>query len=579
MARGFRIHSGAVFNPFSYQEMLAPLAQAQTAYNQMQDTLLAAGEEANQYKQLIDTDEYASGVLQGYNNALQDAATKLNNEGLRGMNRSTLLRLRKAYNEQVKPVNDAAKTLVGLQDAYRQAYMKDNTLMRGAMPSIRDLVENPGATPQVVSGTQLYNQGAAASKSASLRRFKETELGKELIHGYFKLSQERGYSPDLVNAFMQDASQIPELATEIANIQQMYNTAGLQDPQQANRFIMQGILDGIQYDRKTDYKYDQLGAEYRTAARKAAGTTLGNSSGLLKPYNIYSQKERSDAAKNIDKFEKMFAWQSDGSWALSDEGRKYISNYNKTQQAIQKSQDVGWGGRSGYRNVTPDFIEFINTNKKEGETPEQTWTRYYNEHRNETYDAHKDTGYRYIPQSDDASLILNLVQRHGQNNDGNLNTVDYVSGRGYVENPRNKDAIKAGDFKTVTDLGISKEGIVVNGLDKNGGDVQTILPRNISPRHYDAITTNARHLETFDKNFLTIAENLARRIPDISNEIMQLYNEQGITGIIPIIEKVDGQQAAGSVYSAYNDYLNTQQAIYSNLADLYRGIDAKVNQL
>lgn len=255
MARGFRIHSSAVFDPFSYQEMLAPIAQAQTAYNQMQDSLLAAGEEANQYRQLIDSDEYASGILKGYNDALADMSGRLSSEGLRSVNRNSLLNLRRRYNNEVKPINDAAKTLASLQDMYRQAYAKDQTMMRSAMPSIRDLVENPGAMPQMVSGNDLYKQGAQAAQSASARIY-NTDFGNR-INGYIQQVAEQGYSPELVAQFIQDASSIPDLATSMQNIRQMYNTSGLEDGgYQADKYIMQGILDGISYQRRDNFVRD-----------------------------------------------------------------------------------------------------------------------------------------------------------------------------------------------------------------------------------------------------------------------------------------------------------------------------------
>ena len=306
MARGFRIHSNAVFNPFSYQELLAPIQDYQQAYDQMQDAMLAAGEEANQYKQLIDTDEYASGILRGYNDALAEMSGKLSSEGLKTINRNSLLSLRRRYNNEVKPINDAAKTLAGLQDMYRQAYAKDNTLMRGAMPSIRDLVENPGATPQMVSGNDLYKQGAQAAQSASARIY-NTDFGNR-INGYIQQVAEQGYSPELVAQFIQDASSIPELARDMQNIRQMYNTQGLEDRgYKADQYIMQGILDGISYQRKdnfvddwqaklaTQFAYNQKAADaaYQRQANLAtlkaglkAGTSgSGSGSGSRVSYN------------------------------------------------------------------------------------------------------------------------------------------------------------------------------------------------------------------------------------------------------------------------------------------------------
>lgn len=563
MARGFRMHSSAVFNPFDYQQMLAPLAQAQTSYNQMQDSLLASGEEANQYRQLIDNDEWASGVLKGYTTALEDAANRLNKEGLRGTNRGTLMRLRKTYNDTVKPVNDAAKTLAEIQNTYRQAYAKDNTMMRGAMPSIRELVENPSAMPQMVSGVQLYNQGAAASKASSLRQFKDSEFGKKRIHDYFEWIQERGYSPEVVNAFMMDASQIPELAAEIANIQQMYNTAGLQDPQQANRFIMQGILDGIQYEKKTDYKYDQTGAAMRAAALKSAknsGSLIDNS--ILKPVNIYNQKERTKAANNISKFQGMFSQKTDGSWVLNEKGKESYSRHMLNQN--------GWIMPEGSRNTANNtaFRNFIESIVKEGETPEQAWTRYYNENSGETYDAHKDTGYRFIPQSDDGETILNLIKGHGAigRNRDKVALVDF--------NPETKqyeetnDIIDSKDLKTVVDLDVTQYGIVATVLDKNNREVTVKYPK-VSPMHHNAIISNSRKLHDFEDKWESLLSNLG--YPEGA--------EPSVEEVIYATGDAYGENAAIELNDAYQKYIATQQSIYNNLANTYRTGNAKASEL
>lgn len=527
MARGFRMHSSAVFNPFDYQQMLAPLAQAQTAYNQMQDSLLASGEEANQYRQLIDNDEWASNVLKRYTSALEDATDRLNKEGLRGTNRSTLMRLRKTYNDTVKPVNDAAKTLAELQNTYRQAYAKDNTMMRGAMPTIRELVENPSAMPQMVSGVQLYNQGAAASKAASLRQFKNSEFGKKLIHGYFELSQERGYSPEVVNAFMMDASQIPELAAEIANIQQMYNTAGLQDPQQANRFIMQGILDGIQYNKSVDYKYDQMGAEYRAAMRK--GTENSNSEFPVNTFNLYSQKQRSEAAKNIDRYSKYFTQKADGTFSLNNEGK---SAYNTSYTARFVGDNP---------TVNSEFNHFIKSISRDGESPEMAWARYIGESSDDYLDMSRETGYRYQPQADDAAVLKNILLMDSDKK-GRLKVVDYDTNTSkYVET---NDTISVDDVKkgTVGNIEVSDKGITVD-VNNGKGTHKVMLPIT-NPYQYN----NAR----------TIVSNLH----DIENAMTQFATQD--------------PSYRGSQEEQYHwmQYSQRQQELYNTIANILRTINS-----
>ena len=569
MARGFRIHSNAVFNPFSYQELIAPLNEYEQAYNKMQDAMLAAGEEANQYKQLIDTDEYASGVLRGYNDALAEMSGKLSSEGLKTINRNSLLSLRRRYNNEVKPINDAAKTLAGLQDMYRQAYAKDNTLMRGAMPSIRDLVENPGATPQMVSGVQLYNQGAAASKSASLRNFKETPLGSRIIRGYMEQVQERGYSQDVVNAFMQDASQIPELAAEIANIQQMYNTAGLQNPTQANRFIMQGILDGIQYDRKTDYKYDQLGAEMRAAARAKAtsGDDMSSLNKYLKPFNLYSQNEIKEAARNVSNYKKYFTQSADGTWKLNEEGRK---QYNKQGP---NHPEYGMYGRYTSENPFRDFVDSISGN---ADNIDEAWTRYYNEHQNETYDAHKATSYRYTPQSDDLTIAQRAVETLGtKDKKGNLVTYDYDNKTGrYVES----DSVKASDVKNYSDIEISGSGIMVNATLKDGNTVQFKLPASLSSYDYENATRNSKTLKEKENAWISNVEALNKAFREAGYNANFTANDRP-EDIIRAAGAIGGQAGANAFYADYINYINTQKGIYDSVANMLRAIDSTSSKL
>lgn len=571
MARGFRIHSNAVFNPFSYEQMLAPLMQAQTAYNQVQDAMLAADEEANQYKQLIDSDEYASGILKGYNDALADMSGRLSSEGLRSVNRNSLLNLRRRYNNEVKPINDAAKTLVELQDMYRQAYAKDQTMMRGAMPTIRDLVENPGAMPQMVSGVQLYNQGAAASKSASLRNFKETPLGSRIIRGYMEQVQERGYSQDVVNAFMQDASQIPELAAEIANIQQMYNTAGLQNPAQANRFIMQGILDGIQYDRKTDYKYDQLGAEYRAAARARATSGAGDDMSVLnkylKPFNIYSQKEIQEAAKNINSYRKYFNQNADGTWKLNEEGQE---QYNKKEISHPES---GLYGKYVSENPFKDFVDSLTSS---GDSINNAWTKYYNEHQYETYDAHKATAYRYTPQSDDLAVAQKAVETLGMKDKrGDLITYDYDSKRNqYVESK----GVKASDIKSYSDIEVSGAGIMVNANMKDGSTVQFKLPASLSSGDYNSVIINAKSLKEKENTWINNINALNKALrKEGYNADFSIYSSP--EEIITAAGAIGGQVGASVYYTDYMNYVNTQKSIYDRVADMLRVIDSTASKL
>ena len=262
----------ATYQPFSFQERLAPLQMMKEEYDKINEGLAVLGESANQYYQYLDPETRQ--VVDSYNATLKQASDDIAANGMKAVNRNTLNELRRQFTTQVSPIQNAAKSLEEMYAQKRQLESKLNAsgqvMFSGRMPTVKELLENPDAAPQIVSSGALYQQGMNASKTASARNFYESAFGREKIDGYIRTVQTQGYSPELVQRFIQDVSTIPELAADINRIREMYNTQGLTDPIAADRFIMQGILDGIGYSQKSEYKEDIIGKENRAFARSKA---------------------------------------------------------------------------------------------------------------------------------------------------------------------------------------------------------------------------------------------------------------------------------------------------------------------
>lgn len=569
--RGFRIHSRALYDPFNYQELMAPIERAESAYADMQNNMLTLGEEANVYRQLIDTDPYASGILKGYNDTLENMSNTLSREGLKSVNRNTLLSLRRKYNNEVKPINDAAKTLAGIQDMYRQAYSKDNTLMRGAMPSIRDLVENPGAMPHMVSGSSLYNQGAQAAKSASGRKQNFSAKVNELVRGYIHTVNTTGYNSAEAQQFLDMASRQPELQAIVNQIYGANQVGRLDNPQQGMDWIVRGVFDGLSYDQKDDLKYDQYAAEMRAAARASAKTSgSGSTFGAgISPLNIYSQKEKNEARALIAGYQDFFNRKADGTWELSARGKK-----EKDKTGIYRPEH-GVYGRPDEQNA------FRNTMRKiAGDSPLNTdqdyinaWTKYYNEHQKETYDATKMTGYRYIPQSDDKTILLDLYKGH--NSDGKIYTVDYDRGSNSFVNDKQ---INVGDVTGITDIEMTPVGFVVNASTKNGS-VRLAMPDVGGPRlewmqqqmfpAIDRLRTNL--VETLQHSqYSQYARNPEQAMMVAQNSAIAAYNNGDMDGYRKFAS--DAQFLAEQL-SAYEAGI---QNLYDEMSNVYRATDAEV---
>lgn len=555
--RGFRIHSRALYDPFSYQELMAPIETAQSAYNQMQDNMLTLGEEANVYKQLIDTDPYASGILKGYNDTLADLSNKLSNEGLKSVNRNTLLSVRHKYNNEVKPVNDAAKTLMGIQDMYRQAYAKDNTLMRGAMPSIRDLVENPGAMPHMVSGTSLYNQGAQAAKSASVRKQNFSAKVNELVRGYIHTVNTAGYNSVEAQQFLDEASRQPELQAIVNQIYGANQVGKLDNPQQGMDWIVRGVFDGLTYEQKDDLKYDQYAAEMRAAARAAAsakGAVASNATGL-KPFNLYSQKERNAARDIISRNQnKTFRIKADGSLELTEQGRREFNNRTKTYEGTAGGQ-MPWKLKS-------DLEEFYGKPIKTEEDYANAWAAYYNQHENDLFDARKATGYRYVPQADDVAILNRLMMGHSNN--GEIRTVDFDSTSGrYLPDGK----IKAKEIAGISDIEMTPYGFAMNVWTKDNKEAKVELPPIGGER-------------------MNYMHNLMTRINDQQDQWVQLMDAYGLgreyienpEAAINLALSEGDRDAATRMWNIYAPYSHNIQLLHDEMANVYRPEDSTADK-
>lgn len=264
------------YQPFSFQERITPLAMLQEQYDKTNENLLALGEQAMQYYRYLDPETKAA--VDQYNAELSNVASSLASEGMKAVSRNTLTKLRTMYNDRVKPINEAAQTLSKMYEDQRSLESKLNAsgqrLFSSAMPTVKDLLENPGATPQNVGSGALYAQGQAASKSASMRKFYESAFGEEIVNGYINQVKEQGYSPEVIAKFMRDVNTIPELRDAYNSIRAMYGTANLTNPDEADQFIRQGLLDGIVYSRETTQKEDIIGKENRAYARQVALANL-----------------------------------------------------------------------------------------------------------------------------------------------------------------------------------------------------------------------------------------------------------------------------------------------------------------
>lgn len=264
----------AVYQPFSLQERMAPLNMMKEEYDKVNEGLADLEMTTNQVAQYIDPSSQAGQTLAAYNKMLEDTAGTLSREGLKGVSRTALYNLRRAYQSQIAPINEGAKNYAALQAQIKQMQWKDPTIMVNDMPTLDEYIKNPNALPNLVSGAQLHQEGATAAL------------------------QLQGVDYDTISRYLKgDSSAIPSLNQTVQRIAQSYGVSS----QQALDYISRGVIAGLgeratkldmarqEADMKFDYqmrleKYQQGQENYRAGLTAAAQKRDDDLAALMRGY-------------------------------------------------------------------------------------------------------------------------------------------------------------------------------------------------------------------------------------------------------------------------------------------------------
>ena len=293
----------ATYQPFSLQERMAPLNMMKEEYDTVNEGLSELEMTANQVSQYIDPSSQAGQTLAQYNKLLEDTASTLSREGLKGVSRTALQNLRRTYQKQVAPINEGAKNYVALQAKIKEMQWKDPTIMVSGMPTLDDYIKNPNALPNLVSGAQLMKEGANAAL------------------------QLQGVDYDAITRYMNgDLSAIPNLDKSVQQIAQSYGVTS----QQAFDYISRGVLTGLG-ERATKLDMARQNAEmefdYKMRLEKFQQGQQNN--------RYYSGLNEQKRQADLEAAQKGYVWNANTkSWEFSEEA---LRNAEKSYKATHKS--------------------------------------------------------------------------------------------------------------------------------------------------------------------------------------------------------------------------------------------------
>lgn len=275
----FNFVSGAKFRPFSYQEMLQPLQAYTNEYNTIQEGMGELSAKVGVFERLANeqTDPKTYAMYKQYSDDLAKQAESLAKQGLTPGSRQGLMEMKKRYSSEIVPIEAALSKREELTKAQREAIQRDPSLMfdvNYGMVSLDDLVNNPNATYNTISGTELTKRSAQMAQNLA-KTIQSNPQYKSILGGqYFQQMQQMGYTPQQIMQTVMNDPNAPAELRQVADT--VYKEAGLdtwdkETQSRARDYINAGLYDAIgtqRYDTQANRGFMSPGEAARLAMEK-----------------------------------------------------------------------------------------------------------------------------------------------------------------------------------------------------------------------------------------------------------------------------------------------------------------------
>lgn len=330
------------FSPFSMQELLVPFMSYKDNYERAEAAYEDLTDKSDKFKYLSETlpeGSRARQIYEGYANDLSKQAEDLTRNGLNMGNRRALTNLKRRYQGEIGRLMTADAAMEEERKLRRSLNAKDSSMLYATDNlGIDDFLDGNNPNLYNISGTELYNRGAAAGKSASSRVYSAGDEGRTL-GGYYRQWVERnGYSKKSMDAFRQNAAAIPELQQAADAILQergvSENLTG-SNLERARQSVLNGIIDGAVYQESAKPVRD----EGRMSAAQAASNALG-----------WANHNESVRQHNIQLAMAGYSQDDDGKWTYNPDNDMTLKRATATA-AVKAATSGSRGGSSTMKDT------------------------------------------------------------------------------------------------------------------------------------------------------------------------------------------------------------------------------------
>lgn len=281
------IVNNSKFKPFSYAEMIAPVQMAQQEHNLVEEGLGEMSAKAGIWDKLADqqTNPVAYAQYKSYADDLTKQADLLARQGLTPESRRGLLDMKRRYANEITPIELAVSKRDELTKAQRDAIQKDPSLMfdvNYGVASIDDLLNNPNATYNTISGSELTKRASMMASNLA-KTIQDNPQYSNILNGqYFQQMQQLGYSPQQVMQTIMNDPDAPKELKQVADT--IWQESGLDTWDQATQSRARDYINAGLYDAIGTQRYDtQANRGYMSPAEAA---------------RLAMEKERFDLAKS-----------------------------------------------------------------------------------------------------------------------------------------------------------------------------------------------------------------------------------------------------------------------------------------
>lgn len=340
------IVTGAKFDPFSMQELLSPAVMATQAHQDLENQLGELSQKADVWQGLANeqTDPEAYKMYKTYADDLKSKVADLAAEGLNPQSRQGLLDMKRRYNSEITPIENAYNTRKEQIAAQQNLKAKGYILSRdAALTSLDDYMRNPALDYESYSGQEITNRVATAAKNLQREIADNPKTWEKILGGqYYEKVVKNGFSSDEIMKAINGAEDAdPRLTQLVTTTLDQSGIPTWNNPQaleKAKQFANEGLWSALGTEQAQQVK--NLGFE--TDEQKVAREYRQEQLDLLKDERktLADRRAKGIPDKAIDTGDGYIIPLGGNSYIMRDKDGNLIKDYNGNPQVINGKESA-----------------------------------------------------------------------------------------------------------------------------------------------------------------------------------------------------------------------------------------------